>query len=310
MWIWLSLARLLSRRFPHNNVLTFILLDINMPGIDGLETLQLLRSNEEHISIIFVSGNSNTDAVIHGLDAGADDYICKPFNPMELLARVRTQLRVKTLYDDLQQANLQLKHLVEIDDLTGLFNMRSLYDKLNHEIGRVDRYGGNVSVVMMDLDHFKKVNDGNDHLFGSYVLSEVGKIIHKNTRRVDFASRYGGDEFLIILNETNLKGAMAFSERVRDAIERAMFSSDDYSIHLTTSLGLSTYSQGESGIRAQELVRFADQALYEAKNEGRNCVRHHKFLRQGPVKEKKPKKEETSSTQHIEEAHDTSIDIP
>ena len=253
-----------------------ILLDINMPGLDGLETLQLLRSNAEHISIIFVSADSDTDAVIRGLDAGADDYICKPFNPMELLARVKAQLRVKTLYDELQEANLKLKHLAETDDLTGLFNMRFLYDKLNHEIERINRYGGYVSAVMMDLDNFKKVNDGHDHLFGSYVLSEVGKILRKNTRQVDFAARYGGDEFLLVLAETDWKGAMVFSERIRRTIKKALFSNDNYEVQLTMSLGVSTVTSGQQ-VTARQLIRFADFALYEAKKAGKNCIKYRKI---------------------------------
>lgn len=266
-----AIDKISADKCPH-----LILLDINMPGLDGLETLQLLRSNTEHISIIFVSADSDTDAVIRGLDAGADDYICKPFNPMELLARVKAQLRVKTLYDELQQANLKLKHLAETDDLTGLFNMRFLYDKLNHEIERINRYGGYVSAVMMDLDNFKKVNDGHDHLFGSYVLSEVGKILRRNTRQVDFAARYGGDEFLVVLAETDWKGAMVFSERIRRTIKKALFSNDNYEIQLTMSLGVSTVASGQQ-VTAQQLIRFADFALYEAKKAGKNCTKYREI---------------------------------
>src|SRR5690606_31562220 len=131
------------------------------------------------------------------------DYIPKPFVPLEFLARVRTQLRIKDLHDQLRLMNEKLKELVDTDDLTGLFNMRSLYQKLDVELARARRYQRQVGVVMMDMDYFKSVNDGHDHLFGSYVLSQVGAIIRKTIRTTDIAARYGGDEFLIVLTEIN-----------------------------------------------------------------------------------------------------------
>src|SRR5207248_3125403 len=117
-----------------------VLLDMAMPGLNGLETLAKLRARDEYVSVMFVSANSNRDDVILGLDAGPDDYVCKPFDVMELLSRVRTQLRIKDLNDSLKRANARLKELVDIDDLTGLFNMRSLYKKLDFELDRARRY--------------------------------------------------------------------------------------------------------------------------------------------------------------------------
>ena len=255
-----------------------VLLDINMPKLNGLDTLKHLRTNTEHVSIIFVSGESETENVICGLDSGADDYICKPFNPSELLARVRVQLRMKALYDELQQANFKLKGLVDMDDLTGLFNMRSLYEKLDGELERVHRYGSSVSVLMMDLDHFKGVNDNNDHLFGSYVLAQVGKILRENMRKIDFAARYGGDEFLVVIAQSELRGSLCFAERIRSIIESTLFESDGYKIKLTSSLGLSVATgKNKKYIDARTLVKYADKALYQAKHSGRNCVRYHQF---------------------------------
>ncbi len=249
-----------------------ILLDINMPGMDGLETLKVLRSQEHYVSIMFLTAKSNTQDVIEGLDAGADDYICKPFVLNEFLARVRAQLRIKTLHDELQKANQKLLELVDIDDLTGLFNMRSIYQKLDYELDRARRYGSSLAVVMMDMDNFKHVNDGHDHLFGSWVLSEVGKIIKNNIRTVDFAARYGGDEFLIVLTHTDGKGAVAFAERLRQTLEEYNFTHGEDSSRLTASLGLAFAEKGLTNMDARQLVRFADNALYRAKNSGRNCV--------------------------------------
>ncbi|MDX9730611.1 MAG: diguanylate cyclase [Bdellovibrionales bacterium] len=250
-----------------------ILLDINMPGLSGLDLLKMLRARENYVSVIFVSARSETDDVVRGLNEGADDYICKPFEPTELLARVRAQLRIKDLQDRLAEANHKLQELIDIDDLTGLFNMRSIYDRLENEINRGKRYSRSVGVIMMDMDNFKRVNDTNDHLFGSYVLAEVGKIIRQNVRTVDFAARYGGDEFLITLPETSLEGAQKFADRIREKIENYNFTKDGKSMRLTASLGVCVAMPGLVEVDARGLVRAADTALYDAKHSGKNCVR-------------------------------------
>ena len=268
----MALDKIGSLFSPH-----LVLLDINMPNLDGLETLRRIRQSVEHVSTIFVSGETETEAVIRGLDAGADDYICKPFHPMELLARIRTQLRIKYIYDELQKTNAKLKDLVNIDDLTGLFNMRSLFEKLDHEIERMSRHGGFISVLMLDMDDFKSVNDQNDHLFGSYVLSEVGKILRKNIRKIDFASRYGGDEFLIIITDTDLAGSLVFAERIRSLVGARTFENDGCRIQLTVSVGVAIIGEKQKGMDSKTLIKYADKALYEAKDAGRNCVRYHKF---------------------------------
>ena len=247
-----------------------VLLDVNMPGLNGIETLRRLRERDEYVSCLFVSGMSSPEAVIRGLDSGADDYIRKPFDVLELLARVRSQLRIKDLNDKLKAANSKLKELVDIDDLTGLFNMRSLYKKLDFELDRARRYDRSVCVLMMDMDHFKKVNDNHDHLFGSFVLSEVGSIIRENIRKVDFAARYGGDEFLVVLTEINLEGAKIFAGRLRERIEGYQFESDDHSMELTASLGFAIVNPKRHDLDARALVRHADKALYTAKANGRN----------------------------------------
>lgn len=250
-----------------------IVMDVNMPGMNGIETMADLRRKIDYVSVIFISGNAATDAIIEGLDAGADDYIAKPFDPLELLARVRTQLRIKDLNDQLRVANERLKELVDTDDLTGLFNMRSLYQRLDFELVRARRFGRQVCVVMMDMDFFKSVNDGHDHLFGSFVLTEVGAIIKKTIRNIDIGARYGGDEFLIVLTEVNKDGAQIFCERLRKAISTKLFKSGTDEIHLTASLGFAITSPGDKMIDSKSLVRAADMSLYEAKHAGRNCVR-------------------------------------
>lgn len=254
-----------------------VLLDVNMPGISGFETLNFLRQREDYVAVIFVSANTRIEDVIRGLDAGADDYVRKPFDIREVLSRVRAKLRIKDLHDQLKAANKKLASLVDIDDLTGLFNMRSVYDRLEREITRSFRFNRAMAVIMMDMDHFKKVNDNHDHLFGSFVLSEIGKIIRNNIRKVDFGARYGGDEFLICLTETTAEGATLFCERLRKSIENYEFVSGEDRETLTASIGVAVLDP-QVMIDARSLVRRADQCLYEAKQKGRNCVELYDFL--------------------------------
>lgn len=238
---------------------------------EAKRALELFKKKLPLTSILLISDDTTTEAIISGLDSGADDYIIKPFVPLELLARIRTHLRIRDLTQQLIFVNERLKELVDTDDLTGLFNMRSLYQKLEFEIERAKRFQRDVCVVMMDMDHFKSVNDGHDHLFGSYVISQVGKIIKQSTRNIDIPARYGGDEFLVVLTEVSYDGAMLFCERLRKFIEKTTFQSGTDSIKLTASLGFAITKPGES-VSARELVRRADHALYHAKRTGRNKV--------------------------------------
>lgn len=249
-----------------------ILIDVNMPQLNGMDAVRRLRVHPEHFSIIMISGNNAPEEIIAGLDAGADDYISKPFDPKELLARVRAQLRIKDLNDQLTRTNARLKEMVDTDDLTGLLNMRSLYSRLEYEIARGKRYNRTVCVVMMDMDYFKSVNDGHDHLFGSFVLTEVGKLIKTSIRNVDIAARYGGDEFLIVLTEIDREAAHSFCERLRVRIEQYLFQNGPDEMNLTTSLGFAITDPNSPDIDPKQLVRVADWALYDAKRSGRNRV--------------------------------------
>ena len=254
-----------------------VLLDVNIPDLDGLGVLQKIRQCDQesgdHTSIILLTAQSETRDIVRGLDAGADDYVCKPFLPEELLARVRAQIRSKKLYDQLQEANEKLNQLVQKDDLTDLYNMRSLYDKLENELQRAQRFKRSVCVIMLDMDHFKTVNDDHDHLFGSFILKEMGKIIQKGIRSIDFAARYGGDEFLIVLTEVDEKGAQLFCERLRETVENYHFASGEDEMSLTCSIGYAvTDSSGQDYREAKEMVRLADHSLYESKGKGRNQI--------------------------------------
>ncbi|MGE0762150.1 MAG: diguanylate cyclase [Bdellovibrionales bacterium] len=257
----------LMRSYKPNLVLT----DQDMPGLTGLEMLRELRHQLNYVALIFVSGRSDAPLVAQALRAGADDYIRKPFRFEELLARVEACLRTHDLHHELLDANQKLQEMVERDHLTGLFNMRSMYDRIDGELKRAQRFGRQLACVMIDMDHFKKVNDGHDHLFGSFVLKEAGHLIQKTMRDSDFAARYGGDEFLVVLTDTDGKGAKVFCERMREKVQQHTFDDGKSQMKLTMSLGCAV-SKLNQAVDARQLVRAADHALYRAKEAGRNRV--------------------------------------
>lgn len=261
-----------------------LVLDYDIPEMNGLELLEVLRQQDNYVAVIFISATPDYDVVCACLKAGADDYIKKPFRLSELVARVKVRFRIKDLHDELQKANEQLKELSRRDSLTGLFNMREMYQRIEFELKRAQRFRRQVACIMMDMDYFKTINDGADHLFGSFVLQEVAKIITKNMRSIDMAARYGGDEFLILLTEVDSGGAMVFADRLRNEIANTTFSDGKNSAKRTASLGFAI-SNPDSEIDPKALVRRADHALYEAKKSGRNCVMENKTMILAPEKE-------------------------
>ncbi len=260
--------------------------DHDMPGGTGLDMLQTLRQQKNYVTLIFVSGRGDVGLVAKALRAGADDYIRKPFRVEELLARVECSLRNNEARRDLLEANQRLQEMVDRDYLTGLLNMRSLYERIDLELKRHRRFGGECSCVMIDMDHFKRVNDSFDHLFGSFVLKEMGKIIQDTIRDTDLAARYGGDEFLLVLVETGPEGAEVLAERLRQKVADRLFVDGKDQIQLTVSIGLASSSLDPS-MDARKLVRFADHALYESKAKGRNCWTSYV----GPLTDQKTKSE-------------------
>jgi diguanylate cyclase (GGDEF)-like protein len=207
--------------------------------------------------------------VSQALEQGADDYIRKPFSIVELSSRVKVRFRIRDLREQLKKANDRLEELSVTDELTGLLNMRSIYEKIEYEIKRAKRSGRGLAVVMFDMDHFKKVNDSHDHLFGSFVLKEMGRLLAELLRETDFAARFGGDEFLVVLTETDERGAHTFCHRLLQKVRSHTFQDKSDSIQLTLSLGYSVCS-AQFEFTARDLVRAADHALYKSKEGGRN----------------------------------------
>jgi len=250
-----------------------VLCDLEMPRMDGFKFLAVVRSRAElnDIPIIMLTGSESREQKIKGLEQGASDYVIKPFDAGELVARVKVQLKIKLLQDNLKQSNELLKELSNTDPLTQLFNRRYMMEVLDKEIQRTARKGSPLSLIIIDIDHFKKVNDLYGHQQGDLVLFNVSSLIKKHLRSYDVAARYGGEEFVAVLPETPLDEAMAVAERIRVAIQQLSFPNKLMTLKITISLGVATFPMpGLDSI--DDIIRVADEALYRAKAEGRNRV--------------------------------------
>jgi two-component system cell cycle response regulator len=246
-----------------------ILLDVDMPEVSGLELCRRLKADPSTamIPIIFLTGADEVETKVAGFDLGAVDYITKPFDPAELRARVRAALRTKR-YQDLLAARAQ------IDGLTGLWNRAYLNQRIAEEVAAAQRYHRKLCVTLLDLDHFKTLNDRFGHPFGDQVLQAVGEALTASTRTTDAACRYGGEEFALILSETGLQGGMVAAERARAQIAVLEFRPKGQRLSITASVGVAATEQFEDPkqLDVRALISSADQALYAAKHSGRDRV--------------------------------------
>jgi diguanylate cyclase (GGDEF)-like protein len=225
----------------------------------------------KNVPVIILTARETRELKIKGLEQGASDYVTKPFDPGELVARVKVQLKLKLLQDELKRSNEMLKELSNTDPLTQLFNRRYMMEVLDREIQRTARKGSPLSVLLMDIDHFKKVNDTYGHQLGDVVLVDLANIIKKHLRTYDVAARYGGEEFVAILPETPLNEAVAVAERIRIGTQKTVFPDKLQTLKITVSVGVATYPMpGLDSV--DDLIRIADEGLYRAKAEGRNRV--------------------------------------
>jgi diguanylate cyclase (GGDEF)-like protein len=242
-----------------------ILLDVNMPRIDGFKVCRHLQENSgtHDIPILFLTADQNPDNLAKALNAGASDYISKPFNAVELEARVRVALRTKQMID-------LLRERARIDALTGLNNRAAMDDALIAATSAFHRTGQPLALLMIDLDHFKKINDTYGHGVGDDVIRRVGALIRAGCRPYDIACRFGGDEFGLILAQTDTACAKQISERILNGINKIEFRVGDDEIEITCSGGLASSIEMRGRFEPAELLKAADEALYNAKSEGRN----------------------------------------
>ena len=250
-----------------------VLLDVMMPDMDGIEVARRLKADESlpFMPIIMQTALDSTEHTVEGLDAGADDYITKPINFAILEARVRTQLRLKALVEEVQRQKGELERISRTDALTGLDNRRHLEERLEEQFEHAKRLHEHFAVVMCDLDKFKSVNDTYGHQAGDAVLRQCAELLKKEAREIDRVGRYGGEEFMLVLPGAQLDSAVTFAERVRKAVEAHTFSFDGGTLRRTMSLGVASWPHAKLS-DCDGLVRAADDALYVAKETGRNRV--------------------------------------
>ncbi|QOX78120.1 diguanylate cyclase [Trichlorobacter lovleyi] len=255
------------------NAPDLILCDLEMPRIDGLRFLQMIRSKEEtkDIPVLILTGRTERSLRLKGLSEGANDFLLIPYDPEELIARVKLHLKSKELEKNLKKRNMELELLTHKDPLTGAFNRRYLSMSLDSEIMRHARTGEALSLLMLDIDHFKDINDTYGHHAGDLVLQRVTKRLTEGLREYDLLARYGGEEFVVVLPSTSPTEAEMVAQRLLQGIHRLTFSDTLAGTAVTVSIGVISHS-ANSVISAAELLSRADTALYRAKQSGRNRV--------------------------------------
>ncbi|GAB4265555.1 MAG: diguanylate cyclase [Deferrisomatales bacterium] len=271
-----------------------ILLDVMMPEMDGYQVCREVRKDPEYLPILMITAKGDLEDLVRGLDAGADDYISKPFEHVELLARVKSLLRIRTLQKRLYEQNCELETknrelaalagqldtlnkelrvLSVTDGLTKAYNHRHFQERLKSEFARAKRYGDPLSCIMLDIDHFKAVNDTYGHPVGDQVLIRLVDYLRDGIRSEDLVARYGGEEFVLLLPNTTSDHAERLAERLRRRVEREPLPlPDGGALSFTVSLGVADYRPNGTIGDPEELLRAADGALYQAKKNGRNRV--------------------------------------
>ncbi|MCL2661868.1 MAG: diguanylate cyclase [Oscillospiraceae bacterium] len=248
-----------------------IILDIIMPDMDGFDTIVALKKaiSTRYIPVIFVTALSRPEDETKGLLLGGSDYITKPFSPEVVKQRVKNQIRILEYIKKIEQ-------LSRIDQLTGLPNRRSFHERLLSEWKLAIREKTVISLLVMDLDHFKKCNDEFGHLMGDTVLQKVAKIIDSITKRpTDFSARWGGEEFIVLLPKTDSDNAITIAELIRSNVENKLITfNDGKSTNITISIGVNTHMPTKN-CSLNDYLHYADDALYLAKRNGRNNVTVH-----------------------------------
>ena len=263
-----------------------VITDWRMPKISGIELCRLLRATTitQHTYIIMLTGKESEDELIEALDAGADDFVIKPFTPRVLEARMNAGERIIRFQQTVQRdreviqryaarlaaANRKLQTMAMTDSLTGLPNRRSAMTRLDEVVAESQRHREPLSCIMIDIDHFKLINDNFGHDIGDRVLIKIAEIFSATARSYDMVSRIGGEEFLVICARSNLSDSQLLAERLRKAIETMNFAYDSHEIRTTISLGVASWDEEMKS--SEDLTKAADRALYKAKNKGRNRV--------------------------------------
>ncbi|MCD6043133.1 MAG: diguanylate cyclase, partial [Burkholderiales bacterium] len=252
--------------------LRLCVMDWMMPGLDGIDVCRAIRGRSEpYTYVILLTGKTNKDDVVRGLEAGADDYIVKPCNALELEVRLRAGRRVLELQEALITSREALRREAMHDALTGLLNRTALLEHMGRELGRVSEHRGSLCAIMVDVDHFKSINDEHGHLVGDSVLRMLARRFEGVLRTYDAAGRFGGEEFLLALPDCDAHYGQAVAERLRKEIESRPVRTRQGDVQVTASFGVAAATPGNQ-VEVEGLIRAADAAMYRAKFTGRNRV--------------------------------------
>jgi two-component system, cell cycle response regulator len=254
-----------------------VLLDVLMPRLNGIDACRIIKAmnTEAFLPVVLVTVKTDTASRVEGLKIGADDYVSKPFEPRELLARVDAMLRIKRLNEHLVAVRQKLERLSIYDELTGLYNYRYLHTRLGEEFKRAERYQEPLSCALLDVDHLKVHNEAGGEALGDAIVKGVAEVLKKAVRGVDVVARYGGEEFLVVLPSTHLQGSVAVAERVWRDVRNKVFATDSTSepARVAVTIGVALYPSPDVKTKSG-LLRAADAALTHAKRDGgdRVCV--------------------------------------
>jgi diguanylate cyclase (GGDEF)-like protein len=266
-----------------------IILDWMMPGMTGVEVCRRIRERdgEPYTYILLLTSKSQKEDLIEGMEAGADDYITKPFDQNELQVRLRAGIRLVDLQSQLLKAREDLRDQATRDSLTRLWNRSSILGELGRELARLERERRPLGVVIVDLDHFKNINDTYGHVAGDAVLREAARRMQNGIRQYDCVGRYGGEEFLILFPGCTEQECFAQADRLRKQLAQTEMSVNDSALRVTASFGVTAARPGENCTQ-EALIRRADEALYLAKKSGRNRVEIHRPERPAVIEPVEP----------------------
>ena len=251
-----------------------ILLDIVMPKMDGYEVCKILKLDDEtkDIPVIFITAKTDENSIVEAYDAGGIDYITKPFKSRELLARINRELKMQELIYQLKKSQDELKFLSSIDPLTKLYNRRYFAEASKQILSFAKRDKNNLSIIMLDIDKFKNINDTYGHQVGDDILVLLASKLQELTRDSDIICRFGGEEFLVLFPDTSMEGAYIISQKIRLEIENMILNLNNIKeLKITVSIGVSEFNH-KNDESIEGIIKRADIALYKAKDSGRNKV--------------------------------------
>jgi diguanylate cyclase (GGDEF)-like protein len=256
-----------------------VLLDVKLPGMKEVDLISKIRmhSQDEYCSVILALEEMQTDELSRCLESGTDDFIFKPIRQIDLVPRVRAQVRMKEVHDALRRAGHRIEELTSTDDLTGVMNMRALFRKGEEEIGRSKRFRRPVSSILLNIDGFTQVNQNYGFLFGSFILQEVATLIQQCLRSVDLVARVGADEFFILLPEADLVSAELVAEKIRDSVQCDQFKNEKQTVRITATLGVAGLTPDQTNQKMTDLLHLTTEALKSAKANGTNLIEVYSF---------------------------------